>query len=349
MNRPERALPLGVGLLVGAGLLATILTVQHVRHGWPFSLHHGLSAREGPSSRGAQAPSHEIDGGGLAAADARGSVEMDPERAGAFGVRLEAARVERIGEPLRLVAVVTPDEARVSHVHTRIAGWIERLYVNTTGERVRRGEPLAEIFSQELLSSQNELLVALRGRSEALREGARQRLGVLGLTEAQIREIEARGTARRTVTILAPRDGVVLRRNVVVGTAVDPSTEIVTVADLSKVWVLAEVPEENVPSIRVGAPATLSFPASGSPSFESAVEFLYPTISEQTRTLRVRFTVANPAGALRPGMYGDATIQIEPREALTVRAMPSSTRENASTSSSQKGRDTSCRARSPWA
>lgn len=315
MKRPVRAVPLAIGILIGAALFAVILTVQHVRHGWPFSLHHGLSpvSREThPATRGAPG---EV---GEPAAHARAPVEMDPDRAVAVGVRLTPARVERMGEPLRLVAVVTPDEARVSHVHTRIAGWIERLYVNTTGQRVRRGEPLAEIFSPELLSSQNEYLVALRGGSEALRDGARQRLRVLGLTDAQIRAIERRGTAERTVTLHAPRDGVVLRRNIAVGTAVDPSTEIVTVADLSQVWVLAEVPEANIPSIPIGVPATLSFPASGRPPFESSVEFLYPTISERTRTLRVRFVVDNPGGALRPGMYGDATFRVAPREVLTV-------------------------------
>ena len=138
------------------------------------------------------------------------------------------------------------------------------------------------------------------------------------MSDAQIKGIEQRGTPDRLVTVPAPRSGVVLHRGVSVGTAVDPSTEIVTVADLSRVWVLAEVPEADVPQIAVGTRAVLDFPSSGRPSFEGEVEFLYPTLTERTRTLRARFAVANPKGALRPGIYGTADFQVTPRQALTV-------------------------------
>jgi RND family efflux transporter MFP subunit len=111
---------------------------------------------------------------------------------------------------------------------------------------------------------------------------------------------------------------VVLHRGISVGTAVDPSTEIVTVADLSRIWVFAEVPEGDIPSVQVGTPASLEFPASGREPFEARVEFLYPTLSERTRTLRVRFAVDNPGGSLRPGIYGTATFRVSPRPALTV-------------------------------
>jgi Cu(I)/Ag(I) efflux system membrane fusion protein len=111
---------------------------------------------------------------------------------------------------------------------------------------------------------------------------------------------------------------VVLHRGISVGTAVDPSTELLTIADLSQVWVLAEVPEFDIPSVQQGTQAVLDFPASGLPSIERPVEFLYPTLSERTRTLRVRFTVENPTGALRPGLYGTAEFKVHPREALTI-------------------------------
>jgi Cu(I)/Ag(I) efflux system membrane fusion protein len=138
------------------------------------------------------------------------------------------------------------------------------------------------------------------------------------MTDEEIRAIEEAGAPRRLVTVIAPRTGVVLRRGISVGTAVDPSTEIVTVADLSRVWVLAEVPEADIPSIQVGTPAGLDFPAWGPEPIEERVEFLYPTLSERTRTLRVRFDVENRGGSLRPGLYGSATFRVEPRPALTV-------------------------------
>lgn len=297
-------------LLIGA------LLVQHFRHGWPFSLHHSLGATT-PSTRVA-APA----GSSAPTKQPRAAVEIAKEQLDAIGVRFEKVQHETITQPIRAVATVVPDESRVSHVHTRVSGWIERLYVNTTGERVRAGQALAGIFSQELLSTQTEYLSARRaaatGPRSAVSDGARSRLKVLGMTDAEIRAIEESGEPRRLVTVSAPRSGVVLHRGISVGTAVDPSTEIVTVADLSRVWVLAEVAEGDIPSVRAGTPAKLEFPASGREPFEAQVEFLYPTLSEKTRTLRVRFAVENPSGSLRPGIYGSATFQVSPRHALTV-------------------------------
>lgn len=304
-----------VFLLVAAGLL-----IQHLRHGWPFSLHHGVGAT--PTT-----PATPHAGQGARSKDAplahpRVPIEIDPSRLTAIGIRTEPVRREALSRPVRAVATVVPDESRVSHVHTRVAGWIEKLHVNTTGQKVRAGQPLAGIFSQELLSSQNEFLAALRsagrGPASVVVEGARGRLKVLGMTDAEIGALEKSGEARRLVTVVAPRSGVVVHRGVSVGTAVDPSTELLTIADLTRVWVLAEVPEPDIPSVQVGTTALLDFPASGQPSVEWPVEFLYPTLSERTRTLRVRFAVDNPAGALRPGLYGTAEFRVRPREALTV-------------------------------
>ena len=297
-------------------LLIGLLVVQHLRHGWPFSLHHGIgqpapSAHISARSASSVAPTHP-----------RAEVEIAQAQLDAIGVRIEKVREQTISQPIRTVATVVPDESRVSHVHTRVSGWIEKLYVNTTGERVRAGQALAGIFSQELLSSQTEYLAARRaatvGPQSAVVDGARARLKVLGMTDGEIRAIEGSGEPRRLVTVTAPRSGVVLHRGISVGTAVDPSTEIVTVADLLRIWVVAEVPEGDIPSVRVGTAARLEFPASGREPFEAGVEFLYPTLSERTRTLRVRFAIENAGGSLRPGIYGNATFHVEPRPALTI-------------------------------
>lgn len=298
-------------------LLVGVFLVQHLRHGWPFSLHHGMGAPR--ASAPIAAPR---DAGGVAPAHPRAAVAIEPGQLDAIGVRIEQVRRETISEPIRTIATVVPDESRVSHVHTRVSGWIERLDVNTTGARVRAGQPLAGIFSQELLASQTEYLAARRGAQagppSAVVAGSRARLKVLGMTDGEIRAIEETGEPRRLVTVTAPRAGVVLHRGISVGTAVDPSTEIMTVVDLARIWVLAELPEGDIPSVRVGTPAQLEFPASGLPPFEARVEFLSPTLSERSRTLRVRLAVANPGGSLRPGIYGSATFGVEPRSVLTV-------------------------------
>lgn len=306
-----------LGLLAGGALfLAALLLIQHRRHGWPFSLHHGLGL-QGPAAaqRGAQPkPS--------AQAHARAPVHVDPEKLETFGLRVEEAQLGTVAHPIRAVATVVPDEARVSHVHTRVAGWIEKLYVNTTGQKVRAGEPLAGIFSQELFASQVEFVSALKaaqqGPASVVASSAKMRLKVLGMTDAEIQGLERRGTPNRLVTVVAPRNGVVLRRAIAVGTAVDPSTELMTVADLSEVWVLAEVSETESAGIREGAPATLDFSSSGRQPFEAKVEFVYPTLTDRTRTLRVRFSVRNQDASLRPGIYGTAEFRVEPRNTLTV-------------------------------
>jgi Cu(I)/Ag(I) efflux system membrane fusion protein len=199
---------------------------------------------------------------------------------------------------------------------------LEKLHVNTTGQPVRAGEPLAAIFSQELYSSQQEFVAALgragSGPPSAVLAAARTRLELLGVDRKQIERLEQTRQAQRLVTITAPRSGIVLNRGVSEGTSVDPSTELLTLADLSGVWVIAEVAEGDAAQLRVGAAATLSFPLAQSEPFAARVEFIYPTLTERTRTVRVRLPVENKTGVLRPGMYGSAGFKVAAREALTV-------------------------------
>jgi Cu(I)/Ag(I) efflux system membrane fusion protein len=306
-------------LLLSAGaaiaLILVFLFVQDQRHGWPFSRHHAVQvAAEHPSPRTSAATT-------LSAA-ARVPVELPTQQIEALGVQFEPVEVRPLANPVRAVATVVADESRIAHVHTRVAGWLEELYVNTTGQSVRAGQPLAAVFSQELYSSQNEYLSALRGVDNgppsAVLAAARTRLKVLGMSDAEIAQIEKAGQVRRLVTIAAPRGGIVLNRAVSAGTAVDPSTELLTIADLSQVWVIAEVGEADATQVTTGSAATLSFPMSGREPFSARVQFIYPTLTERTRTVRVRLPVPNPDGVLRPGMYGSAEFPPVARDALTV-------------------------------
>lgn len=302
--------------LASAALTAAVFTValwiQQARGGWPFSETSAAPLTETVSTG---------TPGGEAAAHNR--VAVDAAAARSLDIRLETVGRESLTETVRAVATIVPDESAISHVHTRVSGWIEHLNVNTTGEVVRAGQPLAHIFSQELLSSQTEYLAARKnaaasGIITAVVAGGRTRLTVLGMTAAEIDAIEQTGEPRRLVTVVAPRSGIVVNRGVTVGTSVDPSTTLLTIADLSRVWVLAEVPESSIPLVRVGTKAELDFPASGRPPSTARVDFVYPTLTERTRTLRVRFSTANRGGALRPGLYGTAAFQLTGQHVITV-------------------------------
>jgi Cu(I)/Ag(I) efflux system membrane fusion protein len=300
---------------LGAAVLALGFFIQHLRHGWPFSLHHGVAVS---GTQAIAAPAVAIP----SSRPERVAIELATEQLASSGVTSEPAKFEAIGHSLRAVATIAPDEARIAHVHTRVAGWIERLDVKTTGQRVRAGQSVAGVFSQELLASQQEYLAVRRanvqGASVGLVQGARSRLKVLGLSDSEIQAIEKSGEAQRLIGVIAPISGVVVHRGVAVGTSVDPSTELMTIADLSQVWVLAEVPEADIPRVSRDTQAELEFSASGLPPFEAKVEFLYPTLTERTRTLQVRFSVPNKTGELRPGLYGTANFNFEPHSALTV-------------------------------
>jgi membrane fusion protein, copper/silver efflux system len=301
--------------LVTAALFTGVLWVQHARQGWPFA--RGSQAGF-PSAHPEPSPATET-----AATHDRVPVDVSAATVQALDIRVETVQRESLTQSARAVATIVPDESTISHVHTRVAGWVEQLDVNTTGAIVTAGQPLARVFSQELLSSQTEYLAArtnttASGIASAVIASGRTRLGVLGMAPADIDAIERTGEPMRLVTVVAPRSGVVVNRGITVGTSVDPSTPLLTIADLSRVWVLAEVPEANIPGIRVGTTAQLDFPASGRPPFAARVDFVYPTLTDRTRTLRVRFLAANTGGRLRPGLYGTAAFESVGLPVITV-------------------------------
>lgn len=210
-----------VSAVATAALFAAALWIQHARGGWPFDASAGARATERPPE------SHDMATEMPASLLDRVPVDVAMAMQRTLGIQLEAVRRESLTESIQAVATIVPDESRISHVHTRVAGWLEQLDVNTTGEMVRAGQPLARIFSQELLSSQAEYLAAraataASGITSAVVHGGRMRLGVLGMTPAEIDAIEQSGEPRRLVTVVAPRSGVVVNRGVTAGTAVDP-------------------------------------------------------------------------------------------------------------------------------
>lgn len=304
-----------VSAAVTAAVIGGAMWIQRAREAWPFAPAAALvAALQGPVPAATTGSVRNPD---------RVPVDVTSDDVQALGIRLETVGRQSVTQDVRAVATVVPDESRISHVHTRVSGWVEQLDVNTTGEMVRAGQPVLRIFSQELLGSQTEYLAARRttsasGISSVVVAGGRTRLGVLGMSPGEIDAIEESGEPTRLVTVYAPRSGVVVNRGVTVGTSVDPSTTLLTIADLARVWVLAEVPEASITAVRPGSMARLDFPASGRPPFTARVDFIYPTLSERTRTLRVRLSAANRGGALRPGLFGTADFSTTGQDVLTV-------------------------------
>lgn len=302
--------------IIPVGILIALLGVQAQREKWPFGA--GLQS----SAVADHGKSAAATTGATNAAATRAPVELTTKQVAMLGVQFETAEIRKLEENVPGVATAVIDESRIVEVHPRVSGWLEQLYVRTTGQNVRAGQALGAVFSQELYASQLEYLAALQRVNTApasvVLAAGRTRLKVLGMSDAEIRQIERTRRANRLVTIVAPRSGFVLDRGATQGITVDPSTNILSIADLAQLWVIAEVAEADTARIQLGSTALVTFPLSGRPPFTARVEFIYPMLTERTRSVRVRMTVSNIGGALRPGMYGTAQISAAPRYALTV-------------------------------
>lgn len=263
--------------------------------------------------------------------EGRVSVKISPEKRQLIGVRTAVVERKSLTKTIRTVGRVTFDETRLHHVHTKVGGWIERLYANT-GEVVEKGQPLLTIYSPELLASAQEYLLALRARDrlagssmpsvkasgDDLVESARRRLLLYDLTEDQIDDLAKAGEAPRTTTIYAPMTGHVIMRNVTHGEKIDSGTALLDLADLSRVWVLADVYEYELPFVHEGQAATMSLSYLPGRTFEGRITLIYPVLEEATRTVKVRLEFPNPGLSLKPDMYADVEIRASMGEKLTV-------------------------------
>jgi Cu(I)/Ag(I) efflux system membrane fusion protein len=217
---------------------------------------------------------------------------------------------------------VAVDERRMAHVHTKFEGYVEKLYVDFTGKYVRKGDALLAIYSPELVATQQEYLLALRAQKQlgtsqipsvaqggaSLADAARERLRLWDISAADIAEIERTGTARRAFDLYADVSGFVTAKNVVQGMRVMPADTVFEIADLSQVWVLADVYESDLRNIRLGMPATVTLPYEPGREWRGRVTNIAPTVDGMTRTVKVRIDVANRAGTLKPDMFGDVLL-----------------------------------------
>ena len=255
------------------------------------------------------------------------SVYLTPERIQLIGVR--TARVERstLSGQLDLVGFVTPDESRLRRVQIRASGWIRELYANQTGMPVKAGQPLLSIYSPELFQSEQEYLISKGGSDSAsdVSHGASgatasERLRLLGVPDEEIYRLDREGKASTQLVLRSPFGGTVLERGVVEGQYVGADTPLLTVADLSRVWVMADFYEMDMTRVHVGDAARFTTDAMPARGFDGRVEFIYPTVSNETRTLKARLALSNLDGSLRPGMYGRVRVSGRGTRALSVPA-----------------------------
>lgn len=261
-----------------------------------------------------------------------GNVMLSASQLQEFGVTFGVAEVRQLTAETRTTGVVTFDETRLTQVSPRIGGFVERLRVNATGQQVRRGEPLLEIYSPDLVAAQQELLLAAQlqrdmgrsavpgvpGNTSDLVAATRRRLQLLDISDGQIDEILRTGTVRRTLTLFAPASGIIVEKNVLQGQAISAGDALYTIADVGNVWIDIQLREGAAAAVRVGTGADVELTGSVGLALKGRVAYIYPILDSVTRAVRARVSIANANGVLKPGMYATVRLSTPTRSTLAV-------------------------------
>ena len=275
-----------------------------------------------------QCPGHDKDG-------PEDAVVVDAATIQTIGVRTTPVERRDLVRTVRAIGRVAYDERRVSHIHTKVQGWVEKLFVDYVGQQVRKGEPLLEIYSPELVATQEELLLAARYREatedspfedvreggESLYDATRRRLALWDIRDRDVDRLLETGEVERTLTLYAPASGVITHLGVRAGMEVKPNSNLYTIADLSEVWVLADVYEYELPWLELGQMATVELAYLPGKEMRGELTYIAPFLDPDTRTAEVRLELDNPDGRLKPEMFGNAVIEAAPRP--NVLAIPS--------------------------
>lgn len=254
-----------------------------------------------------------------------GTVRITPRMQQLIGVKYGEVTEGPVAKTILTVGQVVTDETKVARIQTRIEGWIDKVYADFTGKLVQKSQPLISIYSPELVSTQQELLIAKQAREHlagseflgvsanalSLYNATRQRLRLWNISDQQIREIEQRGVPTTSLTLYSPFAGFVLSRNAFPGQRISPDTELYSIADLSTVWLLTDIYEYELPMVQLGQTASLRLPYFPGETFQGKVSYIYPTLDNVSRTLKVRFDLANPHFKLKPDMYANVELHID--------------------------------------
>ena len=261
-----------------------------------------------------------------------GTVQISPQRQQLIGVRIGAVEMRPLEKVIRTVGRVDYDEQKIVTVSLKVGGWIEDLYVDFTGKYVKKGEPLLTIYSPELVSTQEEYLLALKAKKsltkspfpevassgDSLAESAKRRLKLWDITDEEIKRLEESGQAKKTITLYAPFSGFVLEKSAYKGMNVMPGMALYKLADLSVVWLYGDIYEYELPFVRLGQQASIQLTYLPGEAFTGKVIYIYPALNPETRTAKVRFEFPNPHDRLKPEMYANVEIKVHLGKKLAV-------------------------------
>ena len=260
-------------------------------------------------------------------------VQVDDSRRQLVGIRTVPVSRTQLKKTIRTVGLVSADETRASQVHVKFEGFIERIFVNFVGQEVHKGQPLFTIYSQDVLAAQHEYLSSkaalgripdaavadpARNASKGLVAASRRRLELFDVPRGVLAEIDRTGDAQRSITILSPQRGTVVEKRAVAGLAVDAMTALYVIADLGRVWVLADVQERDMAQVKLGQEARLTVDALPGQKLAGRLAFVSPTVGDATRTAKARIEFGNPAGVLKPGMYATVMIDVDLGEGIAI-------------------------------
>jgi Cu(I)/Ag(I) efflux system membrane fusion protein len=246
------------------------------------------------------------------------NVTIAPEVIQNLGVRTATVERSRLWRAIDTVGYVEYDETKVSHIHLRTEGWIEQLVAHSEGERISKGEQLLALYSPDLVNAQEEFVQALASGNTTLTRASRERLLALGIPADQVRQLEKTRKVKQNIAIYSPQDGVVSKLMVRHGMYVTPKNQVMSLADLSSVWLIAEVFESQADWVKVGQSAEVSLAFLPGRIWEGTVEYIYPSLDPKTRTLKARLRFDNPDEALKPNMYANVKIYGGAKENVIV-------------------------------
>ena len=255
---------------------------------------------------------------------AEGTVKIAPDRQQLIGVRTSKVEREPIVRSVRTTGQVTANETKIEHVHVKVSGYIDKVYVDYIGQLVKKGQPLFTVYSPELMATEEEYLIAKRAEKslgtsdfkevsqggQALLRSARQRLKLWDITDAQIKKLDESGEVNRTLTFYSPVDGFVMERKAFPQTAITPDMDLYQITDLSKVWVNADVYEYEVPFVKVGQTVEMQLSYYAGKTYTGKITYINPTVDPVTRTVKVRIECANPKYELKPQMFANVNLKI---------------------------------------
>ncbi|NTS77192.1 efflux RND transporter periplasmic adaptor subunit [Catenovulum sp. SM1970] len=244
----------------------------------------------------------------LAASSLQGAVYIEPHVVNNLGVKVAPVRTGTIESEIATVGYVQYDEDKLVHIHPRVNGWVEGLYVKAEGEPVKKGEALYSLYSPELVNAQEEFVVVLKLDDKSLITAAREKLRALHVSERAIKQLMQTKQVRQTVTFFAPQSGFIENLNIREGYYVEPGKTLMSIGQLDQVWVEAEVFERDIAQIKTGQRVAMTLDALPNQTYNGLVEYIYPTLNPQTRTLRVRLKFSNEDYALKPNMFAEVKI-----------------------------------------